>query len=232
MAASEFDRREAIRFGWDTMSDRIEFYVGTYILYALILLVPGVFFALSVMYTVKADYPPAVIFGIVTYISWAIVITGMTIGYVKTSLLLIDGKDFGISDLRPSSREMYRVFIAGSLYLIMVGIGLLLLIVPGIILAIKYYPFVWLIIEHDMDPIESLQRSAEITRGYKGDLFLFFFECTIVLLIGMLFCLIGLIAAFPTVLVATSYVYRWLNEAQVSQSNAMEDIESQGIQAR
>lgn len=96
MENTEFSSREAIRFGWDTMSDRIEFYVGTYILYGLILLVPGAFLALTVVFAVKAAFPLAVIFGVITYLLGAIVYAGIFIGYVKTSLLLIDGKDFGI----------------------------------------------------------------------------------------------------------------------------------------
>jgi len=227
-----FSAREAVRFGWDRMSDRIEFYVGTYILYGLILLLPGAFFALTVVFAARAEYAPALIFGILTYLVGTLVYTGMFIGYIKTSLLLIDGKDFGIPDLRPSFSEMYRFLIAGAIYLFMVGIGLLLFIVPGIILAIKYYPFSWLIIEHDLGPIESLKRSSEITRGFGGDLFRFFFLCYIVLLAGMLFCLIGLIVAFPTVMVATTYVYRTLIGQEASQSHTMPEIGPQGMQAQ
>lgn len=229
MDKKEFESREAIRFGWYTMSDRIGFYMGTYILYGLMLLVPGAFLALTVVFAVKAAYPGAVILGVITYLLGAIVYAGIFIGYVKTSLLLIDGKDFGISDLWPTFKEMYRVLVAAILYLAMVGTGLLLFIVPGIILAIMYYPFGWLILEQDLGPIAALKRSSELTRGIKWDLFKFFFVCYLVLLAGALFCLIGPIVAFPTVLVATSYVYRGLNEPEVSQSYAMEEIVSLGI---
>jgi uncharacterized membrane protein len=211
------------------MSDRIEFYVGTYILYGLALLFPGAFLALTVYFAVEADYLLAALCGLITYLLGAVVYTAIFIGYVKTSLLLVDRKDFGISDLRPTFKEMYRVLVAAVLYLVMVGIGLLLFIVPGIILAIMYYPFGWLIIEQGLGPIAALKRSSELTRGIKGGLFKFFFMCSLVLLAGTLSCLIGLIPAFPTVLTATSYVYRRISKPEASPPYTVKEMAPQSV---
>jgi len=74
MERTGFSSREAIRFGWDAMSDRIEFYVGTYILYGLALLLPGAFLALTVYFAVEADYLLAALCGLITYLlgQWSI----------------------------------------------------------------------------------------------------------------------------------------------------------------
>ncbi|MEA3324508.1 MAG: hypothetical protein U9Q37_05135 [Euryarchaeota archaeon] len=54
---------------------------------------------------------------------------------------------------------------------IVVG-GLILLTIPGIIWAIKFQFFDYLIVDKGLGPIDALEKSSEITRGVKWDLFI------------------------------------------------------------
>lgn len=225
----EFNSREALSFGWDAISDRIEFFLGTYLVYALVLLIHGIFLVLTVVFAANASYGLAVIFGIITWVLGAIVYAAIFTGYIKTSLLLVDKEDFGIADLRPTLGQLWKVIVGGILYFTIVGIGLLLFIVPGIIWAIKYYPFGWLIIDQDLGIIDAFEKSSEITQGHKGELFRFFFSCGLVLLGGALLCLIGLVIAFPVVLAANAHVYRELSGTEVPESYEAEAAAPQGV---
>ena len=100
-------------------------------------------------------------------------------------------------------------FVIGSiLYGIIVFVGSLLLIIPGIYLAIKYQFFAVCILEKDVSAVEGLKMSGRITKGSWGDCFWLVVEQGIACFLGMLALGIGLFWAVPTVLVAHGYAYR------------------------
>ena len=60
-------------------------------------------------------------------------------------------------------------FVIGSiLYVIIVFVGFLLLIIPGIYLAIKYQFFAVCIFDKDVSTVEGLKMSGRITKGSWG----------------------------------------------------------------
>ena len=84
------------------------------------------------------------------------------------------------------------------------------MIIPGIIWAIKFQFYDYLIIDKKLGPIEALKKSAVITKGAKGNLFVFGLLLGGINLLGAICLLIGLFAAIPTTLVAKAFVYRKL----------------------
>jgi uncharacterized membrane protein len=92
-------------------------------------------------------------------------------------------------------------------------LAFILLIVPGVIWAIKYQFYGYLIIDKKMGVMEALKKSAEMTDGIKLDLFGLGLVLLGVIILGALVLGVGLLAAIPTVWLATAYVYRKLSKA-------------------
>ena len=92
----------------------------------------------------------------------------------------------------------------------MVAVGLILLIIPGIYLAIKYQFFSFLIVDKNMGIMESFKKSEEMTQGVKMNLLLFSLALAGINILGALVFLVGLIVTIPTTVMATVYVYRKL----------------------
>jgi hypothetical protein len=90
--------------------------------------------------------------------------------------------------------------------LIIIG-GLLLLIVPGFIWAIKYGFASAFALEEGCGVKESLRRSAELTEGIKLDLFVQALVFMGVIILGVLALLVGVIPAIFTVMLAWSWTY-------------------------
>ncbi len=102
-------------------------------------------------------------------------------------------------------------FVIGCiLYVIIVSVGYLLLIIPGIYLAVKYQFFAICIFDQDLSAVEGLKMSGRITKGSWGDCFWLVVEQGIACFLGMLALGIGLFWAVPTALVAHGYAYRSL----------------------
>ena len=204
MANDRFSKKEAIKFGWGAMKNNLVFFI-------LFLLVAWI---ISGGISIANPYwGPHILFfpSFFSIIFWLISIF-VSIAAVKIGLRLsaAAGETAVVEDLW-SGYTFFLDYLVGSLLygLIVLG-GLILLIVPGIIWAIKYSMFGYLIIDKDMKPVESLKKSGEITMGYKWQLFLLGLLFAGITLLGALACGIGLFAAIPTTLVAHAYVYRRL----------------------
>jgi hypothetical protein len=65
-----------------------------------------------------------------------------------------------------------RVFLLIVLYSIIIIVGYLLLIVPGVILGLMFTVCVPAAVVEGRGPIDALKRSCELTKGYKGLIFI------------------------------------------------------------
>jgi len=93
----------------------------------------------------------------------------------------------------------------------MTFLGTLLLIVPGIILGIKFMFFSYFIVDKNAGIIESLEKSAELTKGSKTNIFLLALLLWLINAAGALCLGIGLIITMPLSMTAVAYVYRKLH---------------------
>jgi membrane-anchored glycerophosphoryl diester phosphodiesterase (GDPDase) len=82
--------------------------------------------------------------------------------------------------------------IAGIVFGIIVFIGLILLIIPGIYLAVALYFFLIFIALEDESFIDALQSSWELTKGRRLSVFLFFIG---IVLVQILFSIVGGVAS-------------------------------------
>jgi uncharacterized membrane protein len=132
------------------------------------------------------------------------------IGFIRISLRFCDREKGEYADLFSCLPLFFPYLLASILYgLIVVG-GMILLVIPGIIWAIKYMFFSYLMVDRRVGPMEAIKGSSAITKGVKGKLFLFLLALMGINLLGAMALLIGLLATIPTSMLATAYVYRKL----------------------
>ena len=91
-------------------------------------------------------------------------------------------------------------------------IGLILFVIPGIYLAIKYmFALVILIDEETISATDALKKSSDITLGVKWSLFGFLLLLILINLIGIALLGIGLLVTIPISTFATVYIFRRLS---------------------
>jgi uncharacterized membrane protein len=79
------------------------------------------------------------------------------------------------SDFAENSRLWWKVLFGSFLYSILVQIGLLLLVIPGIYFMVKYQYFMYVLIENpDIGIWDSLVESGRITKGARWKLLAYF----------------------------------------------------------
>ena len=100
--------------------------------------------------------------------------------------------------------ELIQIPLGIAFITLFIGITLL------VYLTLRYMFYTYAIAGDNAGIIESLKRSAKITKGAKVSLFIFMIVSALVSLLGALVILVGLLAAIPVVTLATAYVYEFL----------------------
>jgi len=111
-------------------------------------------------------------------------------------LKLARGEDAQITDMFAVFQRNYvGAIIASILSSIVIGIGFVLLIIPGIYISIRLSFVSLLVIDEGMGGVEALQASWAMTKGYAGSIFLMGLIAIPLALVGLLALIIGIIPA-------------------------------------
>lgn len=96
----------------------------------------------------------------------------VSFGFLKNILNLCRGEkvDFLIF-IKVKPITMLYFFILTILISIILTIGYILFVIPGVILTLMLLPAPFLVIDRDMGPISAIKESFRITSGHKMDLF-------------------------------------------------------------
>ncbi|MDB4501367.1 hypothetical protein N9081_00480 [Akkermansiaceae bacterium] len=124
---------------------------------------------------------------------------------------LLNGEKPEITALFSQGNKVVSAIGANILYFLMVILGFLFPIIPGIILAIRFSFFQQAIVGKRSGPIESLKYSWNLTRGNGLSLFGLGILSFFVLLAGGLALLFGLLWAIPTWWLSILTAFRFLH---------------------
>jgi uncharacterized membrane protein len=197
-----FTPGEAIKFGWEKMKKNLWFFVGLLLITWLVQIVPS---AIANIFKQKIF----VLYVLLVIAAWVVQII-VRMGILKITLDIIDKEEANLKTLFSCAQFLGKFILGSILYGLIVFAGLILLVVPGIIWAIKYQFFSYLIVDKNLGPLEAIKKSGEITSGNKGKLFWLGVLFFLINVAGAICLLVGLFATIPTTMVAMAYVYRKL----------------------
>ena len=200
---AKFSKGEAIKFGWTTVKNNFGFFICIFIIMGLIHFAPNCIGHLIGWGKSGRTF----VINIISLILSVIV----TMGFINIALKLSDAQKAQIADLF-TCVPLFLNFIIGSiLYVLIVFAGMIILIIPGIVLAIKFHFYSYLIIDQGLGPIEALKKSSSITKGVKWNLFLFGLLLAAINILGVIALFVGTAVTMPIVVVALAFVYRQLS---------------------
>lgn len=199
---NRFSIGEALSYGWKKLQEN----VGPLVTAALaILAVNFIFWLLG----------RGFLAGLMSLIGWFVSLL-ISMGLIRIALKIVDGEPVETADLFQRVDLALPYFIASVIVGVMVGIGFVFLIVPGIYLAVTFGFYAYNIVDKEHGIIQSIEQSAAITKAQKWDLFafgvvLFFFNLAGAIALG-----VGLLITVPVSMLALAYVYRKLNGEPVT----------------
>jgi len=107
-----------------------------------------------------------------------------------------------------------NVVLARILVFVIVGIGIVFLIVPGIIFACKLAFVKYLVLDRNMDPVEAVKESWKMTKGYAGSIFLIGLLAIPLGIVGLLLFIVGIIPVVMWVRCTFASMYYAVSETE------------------
>lgn len=211
-APSQLDVGQAISYGWRGFSANI----GPLAVIGLVVL--SINIALNWLGRAFDSTFLSLLLGIV---SWLIsLIIGL--GFIRAALAIVDGRRPTL-DVLLSTDGLLTYAIASILVGILVVVGFVLCIIPGLIAAYLLWFFGYAIVDGPdepgsprRDPIAAMSRSYQITSANVGSLLLLAIVCILLNIVGAILCGIGLLVSLPVTAIAAAYGWRVLTNGVVA----------------
>jgi len=197
-----FSIDEALRFGWSTMKANFWFFFGILVTAFAVNWIPYSFAILLQ----RSSSGLVGLFYIVSFVVQVIV----NIGLIRIILKFCDNEKPEFNDLFRFKGFFWRYVGASLLMALVVGVGMLLLVVPGIIWAIMFQFSLWLIVDKNLRIMDAFDRSSKLTKTVRWKLLGFGVLMGLINYLGVLVFVVGLFATIPTTMLAYAHVYRKL----------------------
>ena len=134
----------------------------------------------------------------------------LSIGLTRIGLNLVSGKPVTIGMLFSGAGKLLPVIASSLIYFTAVTIGLLLLVIPGIYIALRYGQFLFAIVDRDMGIIESFRYSSSLTTNNRTSLFTLMLLYVAVSIAGILAFCVGIFFVIPVIFLSSVVAYRWM----------------------
>ncbi|GAH46429.1 unnamed protein product, partial [marine sediment metagenome] len=181
--------------------------------YFLVLLLIGIIFALissvSAVFNVGqgAGAAGAAVLGILS-LAYGILFTspigyGVSFAYLKAAR----GDTLDVKDMFEAFYNYWNAVLASLLVGVIIGIGFVLLIVPGIIFACKLVFTPYLVVDRKMEVIEAVKESWRMTGGHAWKVFLIGLLAIPISIAGIICFGVGFIVAIMWISLAFASLY-------------------------
>ena len=199
-----FPPGEVIADAWRIYTGRMGLLIGSFMAMSLLTAITSIVGSVPVAFLQsryeQGDFIGTTIAGCVAAVF--VVLTAGFAFYLHSGYLALQVKaareqpvEFG--DLFSGGRFCVRMLLNSLLFGLMVTLGGFACLVPGMLLALMFFPFGHALVDEDRPGIESLARAKELTDGNWGSLLIVLIVAGLSLVAGTLACYVGLIFALP-----------------------------------
>lgn len=193
--------KDCLRYGWETFKSRPQIFIAAGAIIFAIQLV------MNLLEKTAEDSAAALPFALVALAIGLLIEMG-TVNFILRAHDAVESTR--VQDLW-FPRPFWRFLGAGILTMLAVLAGLVLLIVPGIIVAIALSFTFYFIIDKDFGPIEALKASWSTTKGKWLKLLGLMLTLAGLNILGALALLVGLVVTVPVSMLAMVHAYRTLS---------------------
>jgi hypothetical protein len=195
--------RQAFNFAWPIFKRRFGLFT------AVLLTIFGAWVALEIVVITGQRF--GILLWTVMHVAFLIFVAGVEVGFLQICLALYDGGEPTFADTF-THLALGPKFLAGQmLYLLMVVIGLLLLVIPGVYLSIRYALFGFCIASGETNLVRSFQQSAILSMGTKTYLLWILAVLLVLNALGASLLGLGLFITVPLSVLMMTKIYRQLS---------------------
>lgn len=198
MAPNTLSVKEAFSFAWRTFKSRIWFFIG----------VTAAVTVLQMLVGLLQDELGDVLGLVVSLVLSTLITVGVINVFMKAH---DDVQSPTFKDLW-NPGPFWRYLGVSVILFVVLLIGFVLLIVPGVILSLMLFLAPYLVVDKGMNPIAALKESYRRTKGNRWKLFLLMLSVLGITILGMIPAFLGLLITTPIAALASVHAYRKLTE--------------------
>lgn len=185
----EFDMMAAVRRGWEMFRGHVGEFVG----FTLIV------FVVSMIGSWARGAGSLVV---------SAVAAPLYAGYMIAAFRILSGREITFSDFFRGFNYFLPLFLAGLASGVMVMAGFVLLIIPGIYLAVGYMLVTFLVVDYRMEFWQAMETSRKIVTRHWFTFFWFALLLFCINMLGALALFVGLLVSVPVTSCAAAAAYR------------------------
>lgn len=150
------------------------------------------------------------------------------LGLIRAALAILDGGRPSVEQL-VATKDIGPYIIASLLVSLIVGVGLILCVIPGLVAGFLLQFYGYAIIDRKADsvttapqssPTGAIRASFEVVVNNFAPLILLAVLCFLVNLAGALLCGIGLLVTLPVTAIAIAYAWRYFSGGRIAEPRA------------
>jgi phage FluMu protein Com len=195
---------------WTIFKQQWGMCVGVFVLFAVIRFVFNIVVGQGSQFVGVAARDKAVLIAVTLLANIVTIVFAawLQVGLTKCFLKMAKGKTVEIGELFTGATHLLPILAASILFGIIVLLGFVALIVPGIILSLMFSQYYYLIIDRNASIIDSLKMSMDLTDGNKLMLFAIGLVAGIVgTLVTLLTCCLGGLVVGPYLTLMNAVIY-------------------------
>jgi uncharacterized membrane protein len=197
---NDISLEKALSFGWDTMKKNFVLFLGVLVV---------TFVILGIISFVQS-HTHSHGMRLIIYLINVVVSCYLGIGLIRIALQFIDQQTPGFGVLFSGGSQLWSYLLAAIITGVVVGVGCILLVIPGIYLAMRLQFYGYYIVDQGMESIPALKASWAATEGLVLRLFGYNIVLALIAIVGFIALFVGSFAALPTVMCAHAALYRQL----------------------
>ncbi|MDX1692410.1 MAG: hypothetical protein R3208_01520 [Ketobacteraceae bacterium] len=206
----DFELSGVLSEGWQKTKGVKRYILGAILVMYVVLFAVFMVMGFLVAPTTTSPEPSAI--GVLMQLVMQVVMMAITLpvmaGVFIVCLKQLRGQPVEFGDAFSQFGKTGKLILTSILMNIMIMIGMLLLIIPGIYLAIAYMMAIPLIVDRDMSPWDAMETSRKAITKHWFKFFLFMIVMSLVLALSMIPLGLGLIWTIPMMSLAFAVMYR------------------------
>ncbi|MFD1719503.1 hypothetical protein [Georgenia deserti] len=212
---------DAYRFAWDGFKANPAIWIVGIVVIAVVGWIGDEIVA-SVRGPAESSVTDTLIPGWAGPTAWAVGVVFDIINWVLGAALVCaalrttDGYHVRFGDL-PRIPNLLHAILAAVIMSVLTSIGLILLIIPGLVVAVLGMFYLHVAIDERANAIDAIVGSFRIVVRGPGASLLLLLTAIGMAIVGALALLVGLLVTLPLVILASAYVYRGLTSGVINQ---------------
>lgn len=159
------------------------------------------------------------------FIYYALVVTPFNYGIKWMFLKAARGSEPQFEEIMLGFRKFLYVLLSYLLVIGLVGVGVILLIIPGIYLACKLIFVPFLIMDKNVDPIQAVKLSFYLSKGYFWTIFGMGILSFFIIVLGIVCLFVGVFVSLTWIQASFAVLYKATEELHFKDACKLAGVE-------